>query len=415
MSTIAGLQDFRQEGPPADIGTFQLPCSVLVFQHTFAGTTYICAVRAGDRGWVLVDIGTVASTVIQAGLAIAGDMFIVKAVYTIDVTLAPANSSITIEGEAVSWGSGLNSGTVLRAGAALAGYIIQATGQFFTLRNVALDGNNVAGVSGARIDAADGTFEHVTAEYCVFGLRSGSINCYIEDCLMEYCTSGLYATNRNLWVVRCIFHANVSYDLRFDGATAVWLINNRAEASGLFCWFESASNDLVSIGNRIYQAAGRAYNFDGNLSYSRIIGDVFDGNAVTVNFLYTAVACAITDVQVAFCTLRGQTGVMFNEVGGKVEKYHNGGYNPVGNVATPYPVAAGNLDDVAAAQAFPTSNVNYTVVGSPKLITIYGGTVTNIQVDGVVTGLTSGAFRLEPKQILKVVWTVQPSSLVYAQ
>jgi parallel beta-helix repeat protein len=69
MSQIAGLQDFRQEGPPADIGTFQFPCSILVFRRTFAGTTYICAVRAGVRGWVLVDYGTVASTVVASALA----------------------------------------------------------------------------------------------------------------------------------------------------------------------------------------------------------------------------------------------------------------------------------------------------------------------------------------------------------
>ena len=53
-AAIAGLQDFRQEGPPADIGTFQLPCNVLVFQHTFSGTTYVCAIRSGVRRWVLI-------------------------------------------------------------------------------------------------------------------------------------------------------------------------------------------------------------------------------------------------------------------------------------------------------------------------------------------------------------------------
>lgn len=54
MSVIAGLQDFRQESPPADVGVYQFPSDVLVFEHTFAGTAYICAVRAGLRGWVLV-------------------------------------------------------------------------------------------------------------------------------------------------------------------------------------------------------------------------------------------------------------------------------------------------------------------------------------------------------------------------
>jgi parallel beta-helix repeat protein len=92
----------------------------------------------------------------------------------------------------------------------------------------------------------------------------------------------------------------------------------------------------------------------------------------------------------------------------------NRGYNPHGNVATPYPAAAGNISDKAAAQAFPTTHTDYTIVHSPKLITIYGGTVTQILIDGVVCGLTSGAFRLEPGQVLHVDWTGQPSSVVYA-
>jgi parallel beta-helix repeat protein len=96
----------------------------------------------------------------------------------------------------------------------------------------------------------------------------------------------------------------------------------------------------------------------------------------------------------------------------------NRGYNPKGNVANPYPVAAGNLSDSAAAQAFPTSATNYTVSESPKLITIYGGTITSVSIDGVATGQAGAAsfaaYRLEPGQVLNVVWTVQPSSVVYA-
>jgi len=65
------LQDFRGQGPPADIGTFQLPCSVIVFQHVFSGTTYFCAVRSGERGWVLVDYGTNPATVCNSALSLA--------------------------------------------------------------------------------------------------------------------------------------------------------------------------------------------------------------------------------------------------------------------------------------------------------------------------------------------------------
>jgi hypothetical protein len=91
----------------------------------------------------------------------------------------------------------------------------------------------------------------------------------------------------------------------------------------------------------------------------------------------------------------------------------NFGYNPQGYLANPYSADAGYLDDASKTQAYPSSNVNYTVAHSPKLVTIYGGTVTSISIDGTATGLKSGAFYLNPGQVLKVVWTGQPSSVVY--
>lgn len=68
MAAIAGLQDFRQTGSPADIGTFEFPCEVLVIEHTFNGTDYICALRAGERGWILIDMDTDAATVVNSAI-----------------------------------------------------------------------------------------------------------------------------------------------------------------------------------------------------------------------------------------------------------------------------------------------------------------------------------------------------------
>lgn len=67
---VAGIQDFREAGPPADIGAFAFPAQVIVYQHTFGGVVYVVAARQGDRGWVLVDhrtlTGANATIVIQA-------------------------------------------------------------------------------------------------------------------------------------------------------------------------------------------------------------------------------------------------------------------------------------------------------------------------------------------------------------
>ena len=73
MAQIAGLDDLRRTGPPEDIGTFVLPASIVIYQATFSGTTYVCAARAGVRGWVLVAYLPVGAannlTVINAGIA----------------------------------------------------------------------------------------------------------------------------------------------------------------------------------------------------------------------------------------------------------------------------------------------------------------------------------------------------------
>jgi hypothetical protein len=100
-------------------------------------------------------------------------------------------------------------------------------------------------------------------------------------------------------------------------------------------------------------------------------------------------------------------------IGNLTRIYQNVGYNPQGNLANPYPAAAGYLLDTAGAQAFPTTHTTYTVGQSRKLITIYGGTVSQILIDGVVCGLTSGAFCLDVGQTIHVDWTGQPSSAVY--
>ena len=99
MAAIAGLQDFRQEAPPADIGTFLMATEVLVFEHTFAGASYICAVRSGERGWVLIDYLPVAAannvTVITAALndLTAGRTWQEKVVVMGDFTI---NASIVV-------------------------------------------------------------------------------------------------------------------------------------------------------------------------------------------------------------------------------------------------------------------------------------------------------------------------------
>jgi hypothetical protein len=94
------IEDFRGQGPPADIGTFQSPCSIIVYQYIFSGTVYYVAARQGDRGWVLVDYGTVALTVLQAAvtaLPATGGVIHINPPFSADGQLTIARSNVTIE------------------------------------------------------------------------------------------------------------------------------------------------------------------------------------------------------------------------------------------------------------------------------------------------------------------------------
>ena len=143
-----------------------------------------------------------------------------------------------------------------------------------------------------------------------------------------------------------------------------------------------------------------------------VIGSDFLGDATQTYGIW--VDAGIIDANIQSNYFSGYTSVAINNHSPNTWIEGNQGYNPVGAIANPYSVGAGPLDDTAKVQAFPSSNTNYTVAASPKFIIIYGGTVTSISIDGVITGLTSGSFYLTPKQVLNVVWTVQPSSVVYA-
>lgn len=90
----------------------------------------------------------------------------------------------------------------------------------------------------------------------------------------------------------------------------------------------------------------------------------------------------------------------------------NIGYNDGTALSNPYPVGAGNITNSPASQGFPSNGITYTIRISPKFVTVSGGSVTAILIDGATTGLTAGAFYLQPGQTIQVNHTVNPSSTV---
>jgi len=611
LSTIAGLTDFRQEGPPADIGTFLMPTGVLVFQYTFAGTTYFVAVRSGERGWVLVDYGTVAATVINSAITLgSNEVTLASGTFTLTAVLTDnGRDNVTL--------AGMGKSTILYVANATqinAIYINGRTG--WTLKDFVINGNKANNVDSANPALQHGIFvdgvstdiqiSGVTVRNTVHdGIRMGTglgmaeftgpqkvivTECEILDCGLtgvaiadgivgygvvngevsncvcigtyghgiiflgsrdvviegnisnqsvgldgiclyncDYVTiqdnvcgqnhnfgiviswsAGVIQAGNSRWVT---IAGNVCYDMTdgagiFIGGSAVYVHEQIVIADNV-CRNAVAYNGIglnyvtecVVSGNSceanvfgIHLSACSLLTIDGNVvsdntnsgiflgavTQATICGNVVEGNGDGIDIWsscadFVVSGCIIynnggqgmlidssndgtisdntitdsgnsgiylnnsLDIVIVGCRITGNAWLGVQEdgtsdyllldscilrgngdVGTNIDSAHsrvtnNIGYNPVGNIATPYSVAAGYLTDAAAAQAFPTSNTNYTVCASPKLITIYGGTVTSISIDGVATGLTSGAFRLEPGEVFNVVWTGQPSSQVYAQ
>jgi len=443
VSQIAGLQDFRQEGPPADIGAFQFPTGAMVFQHIFAGTTYICAIRAGVRGWILIDYGADARTVIQSAVNAVHDVFVAAGLYVLSGEIL-LNTYNTLRGEGIDV-------TILQmANGVFENCITAFSKSYVFVRHLTVDGlyptNARQGAPAGEDEChqcgvvfretSDGAIEHVKAINCPWNAiallgdskRNLLFNCEVDNTgwhgielwgtppgALEYPEyNDIYGCRVTNTTVTSFVLENNAYYNTIIASYADTAANNQS----LYISFLSYENRV--IGNRFQQVLRYDSVLHGGIINDNILVGGIDVNdtddiIITDNELEDNIDLNATCDKIIIKDNNLRAGTIVVAAGAtRIRIEDNEGYNPKGNIPTPYPVAAGYLTDSAAAQAFPTSNTNYTITESPKFITIYGGTVTSISIDGVATGLTSGSFFLKTGQILNVVWTGQPSSQVYA-
>jgi hypothetical protein len=93
---------------------------------------------------------------------------------------------------------------------------------------------------------------------------------------------------------------------------------------------------------------------------------------------------------------------------------NNSGYNPVGIIANPWR-PSGELTNDGGGAHDPVSGRLYTVRQSPKTIIITGGAVTQISIDGTLTGLLAGVFKLGVGETIAVTYSAAPTSQVVAE
>jgi hypothetical protein len=96
---------------------------------------------------------------------------------------------------------------------------------------------------------------------------------------------------------------------------------------------------------------------------------------------------------------------------------NNSGYNPVGDITNPWPPGGGDLtNQVVAGTADPQSATVYTVRHSPKTIVVSGDDVSQIAINGAITGLLTGAFNLGLGETIAITYgKTAPLTAIYAE
>jgi len=93
---------------------------------------------------------------------------------------------------------------------------------------------------------------------------------------------------------------------------------------------------------------------------------------------------------------------------------NNSGYNPVGPVQNAWR-ANGDLANDGGGNAGPTSAKVYTVRHSPKTVIVTQGNVSEIVIDGTLTGVSMGIFKLGIGETIAITFTSPPAVAVWAE
>lgn len=139
-----------------------------------------------------------------------------------------------------------------------------------------------------------------------------------------------------------------------------------------------------NIGNGLLAddtGAGTSYLSVGGIYHTNDIRGIrLAGNTINSK-IHNAIAHSNTSGQILYTT-------------GNVAE-NNDGFNPVGNFTAP---------------SIPASTVNYTnTYGYPCQVQVYGGTVTEIDIDDIATGLTAGVFIIPPGGTINIIYSAAPS------
>jgi len=340
------LMDMRGQGPPEDIGVFQFPCSILVYQHIFSGTTYIVAARHGDRGWILVSHGTDAATVLEAAVIAlpvsppsGGWVCVAPGDYTFTTTFDINRSNVQIDGAGES--TNQEGPTRFVSGANVD--IIHAAGTAVTnIVNVKIRGISFVDPGRGHTGRAI-IFSHVSRGYIGY--------CHFSE-IADNCVLLRAVTGCEIWSLRtqsCGHQGNTRADIQTVILDAVYNVNIRIflcdlgdpyyrgiwfddtwESTIDTCYIEGVKHAAVwyPTAGLIYISGtnntNRIWVTNNTLKYGQVAGVTFTGNTINCWILDNNIQC---DADKSLTTGINATSLYSHANGNYIENMGDRGIN----------------------------------------------------------------------------------------
>jgi len=205
-------------------------------------------------------------------------------------------------------------------------------------------------------------------------------------------------------------------DVSYSSASNIAILGN---------YFEYTDNHAIVLSSRGVGNGIQIMNnvISGNASYYGIdIGAgsqvLVEGNSVSNSSRCVYIGSGASYVSVIANSLWTCATPISDNLYAYVVLKDNVNYNPKGHISSPWNTSPGNdlLDvNTGSGASTPTSTIVYTVWESPKMISVSGGTVTQIQIDGTTLGLTSGSWTLQPGETFEITYSGSPTFVVSGQ
>jgi len=258
----------------------------------------------------------------------------------------------------------------------------------------------------------------------VVGFQMRGRNCTIVGC------SVLQAVGKGIMIFGpassgAVISGNMIANVQAVGGKQGW---------GIYFDSQGTSNHAVT-GNVIKNCAGPAIGNGGGNNDVVIQGNVIQN----VNSVVAGAAIQLSDAarilisgnniaeQGQAIAMRGSSDdwrIVNNHLGGGLTLtgagstvLNNSGYNPVGVISSPWPSNGTDLtNNVTAGSAAPHSGTAYKNRHTAKTITVSGGNVSQILINGAAAGAKSGAFKLGVGEMIAITYSGSaPTTQVFAE